>query len=381
MRKVVIVLFSVLAITACTRDRVKISGRIANAGGKMLHLDEVDVYNTIPADSVALKKNGKFSFTFKSTAPGFYQLRLSPEEIIVLFPKPGEHLVIEADAGRLVTSLKVTGSHDTEQITKLMGMLSTAKNKLDSIALLYDKVQNDSLKNSLNKEYQKILDNHRKASIAYVITNYKSLSSVYALYQQYRPGYYVFYKTTDLQYFKILSDSLAKYHPGSRHAEALKAYTSRLLSNYNTNLLLQKSDKATTSLPPIALPDIAGDTATLASVKGKYILLSFWSSSNQDCVSQNLALKKVYQKFRKKGFEIFQVSFDNSRETWQRAVRFDELPWISVLDAGYPNSIIAGNYNVTELPANYLIDKGKSSILAKNLTPTQLENRLQELFN
>ena len=114
----------------------------------MLYLDEVDVYNTIPLDSVKLKKNGSFSFSFDAKVPGFYQLRLNPDKIIVIFPKPGEHVVIEADASNPVSSLKPKGSHDTEQITKLIVMLNEAKSRLDSIAIQYENSNDDTFKES-----------------------------------------------------------------------------------------------------------------------------------------------------------------------------------------------------------------------------------------
>ncbi len=89
MRKIIVLLCCVLAFTACSKDRVKISGRIDHGEKAMLYLDEVDVYNTIPLDSVKLKKNGNFSFSFDAKVPGFYQLRLNPDKIIVVFPKAG----------------------------------------------------------------------------------------------------------------------------------------------------------------------------------------------------------------------------------------------------------------------------------------------------
>ena len=61
-------------------------------------------------------------------------------------------------------------------------------------------------------------------------------------------------------------------------------------------------------------------------------------------------------------------------------MRYDELPWVSLMDTRYPNSIVAGNYNITSIPANYLIGKDNTTILAKNLTPAQLRNKLQELI-
>jgi peroxiredoxin len=341
----------------------------------------VDVYNSIPADSTLLKKNGRFSYTIQTKVPCFYQLRLSPDKVIVLFPKPGEHIKIEADAKSLLSSLKISGSHDTEQITKLIAMLNEARTRLDSVSILYEKATTDTLKNLLNQEYQDILEIHRKASIAYILTHNNSLSSLYALYQQYRPGYYVFYKTTDIQFFKIVSDSLSKYFPGSQHVTALKAHTKKMIGDYKTQVILQSAGQIKESLPEIALPDLNGDTITLRSMKGRFVLLSFWAASDRNCVSQNLQLKKVYDKYRNKGFEIFQVSFDSSPDTWRRAVKFDELTWVSVIDEGSLNSSVAGNYNVTQLPSNYLIDKDNVSILAKNLTPAQLQERLTALNN
>ena len=64
---------------------------------------------SLPADSVVLEKNGKFSFTIDTKVPCFYQLRLSPDKIIVLFPKPGEHIKIDADAGNLLDFIKNRG--------------------------------------------------------------------------------------------------------------------------------------------------------------------------------------------------------------------------------------------------------------------------------
>ena len=378
MRIALLFVCCVMAFTACTKERVRISGHIANAGNTMLYLDEVDVYNTIPADSLKLKANGKFSFSYDTKYPCFLQLRLSPEKIIVLFPRPGEKIKIDADAVNLLPSIAVTGSHDTEQITKLINLLNDTRTRLDSVSVLFEKASDDSVKNRLNREYQDILEQHRKASMAYILTNYNSLSGVYALYQQYKPGYYVFFKTTDLQFFKIMSDSLSKYHPRSRHVAALKNYTNKQLSDYKS-LLLQKNANIMEGLPPVKLPDFAGDTMTLSSLKGKYVLLSFWVSGDQNCLNQNLQLKKVYEIYKNRGFEVFQVSLDNSPESWRRAVRYDELPWISVIASG-PSSI-AGNYNVKEVPANYLIGKDNISILGKNLTPAQLQDKLQELYN
>ena len=379
MRKIIL-LFGVLVLVACNKDKVSISGRISNADKMVLHLDEVEVYENRPADSVVLKKDGKFSFSFDTREPCFYQLRLTDNKIIVLFPKPGQRIKVTADADRLLGSLEIDGSHDTEQVTKLIRMLNETKTELDSIGALYGVAQSDSARERLNKEYQDVLERHRKFSITFILTHYNSLASLYALYQQYQPGSYVFYKTTDMQFFKIVSDSLSKYYPASKHVAALKAYTNNMIGKYRTQVIMNNVGKTEESLPDVALPDITGDTVTLRSLRGNYVLLSFWTTYSEASVAQNLELKKIYNQYKGRKFEILQVSFDNSTDTWKRAVRYDELPWISVIDTRYPNSTVAGSYNVTEIPSNYLIDKDNISILAKNLSPTQLKEKLQDII-
>jgi hypothetical protein len=374
-----IVLLCILVLLACNKEQIKISGKINKAEKMVLHLDEVDVYESDPVDSVLLSPTGKFSFTLKNREAGFYQLRLSPDKIIVLFPLPGDHIKIQADADDLLSSLTVDGSNGTEQITKLIRLLDDTRSLLDSITVEYNQAQSDSVRIRLNKEYVNILERHRKNSIAYILTHYNSLSSLYALYQQYQPGDYVFYKATDMQFFRIVSDSLEKYYPGSRHVRALKAYTDNMINKYKSQVLIQSAPTGN-SLPELALPDMAGDTVYLSSFKGYYVLLSFWASYNTASVKQNLELKKIYNQYRHQGFEIVQVSFDNSFDDWRSAIRYDELPWVSVLDTRYPNSIVAGNYNITSLPANYLIGKDNTSILAKDLSPAELRDKLKELL-
>ena len=330
-------------------------------------------------DSLVLKSNGKFSFSYDSREPGFYQLRLAKDQLIVLFPEPGEHIKITADLKDLNSSLSIEGSPNSEQVTVLIRKLNKTRASMDSITALFNKAQTDSMRLKLNEAYLDILDSHRKYSISYILTHYKSLSSLYALYQQYQPGGYVFYKSSDLQFFRIVSDSLKKYYPGSKHVTALKAYTDNMIGRYKSQVLLQ-SAQTSTSLPEIRLPDMAGDTVNLTDFQGKYVLLCFWASGDQNSVSQNLELKKLYPGFRNRGFEIVQVSFDNSTDAWRRAVRYDELPWVSLIDTRYPNSIIAGNYNITSIPTNYLISKDNVTILAKNLTPAELRDKLNDLL-
>ncbi len=366
-------------VLGCSNQTSVIKGKIKGSKGKILYFEQVDLSRVKTLDSVKLNNAGRFRFSVKIKIPDFYQLKLE-NRIISLLVKKGDKITINAHGNDILNSLKIDGSFDSENLAKLNRYLSETKVLLDSVSVLYNNAPDDSTRQNLYNEYMNVLEAHRKYSIAYILTYTNSLTSIYALYQQISPDLFVFYKTSDLQFFKILSDSLTKYYPKSKHVIALRNNTNAMLNNYHAQLLLRNTNAVETSLPKVELMDINGKLRKLTSFKGKYVLLSFWASWDEASIEQNLKLKEVYNKFRNRNFEILQVSFDNSTEVWKRAVHFDELPWVNVIDTTFPNSIIAVNYNIQQLPANYLIDKDNMTIIDKNIDPERLYDKLLVLL-
>ncbi len=355
-------------------------GKIANAKDMTVYFEEVDIYSTKLLDSIMLKSKGKFRFADKSRTPKFYQLRFKNNQIISLLLEPGEKAIIDADYNDIYGKLRVNGSEGTRLVNQLNRELYIAREKLDTLSVLFDMTKDPVVKDSLAKEYDKVMENHRKFTITFVLTCSNSLASFMALYQQYSEGFFVLNKVKDLQYYKIVTDSLTKYYPRVKQVIALRKNTEQLLNNYQSQKLLSLSKGSEFGLPEIALPDTSDNIISLKSMKGKYILLSFWSTWNDAASDYNLGLKNVYKKFSKKNFEIYQVSFDKSLTSWKKAIKFDELKWINVVDTTFPNSKTAGTYNIESLPANFLIDKDFSTILAKNINPAQLDTKLEKLL-
>jgi thiol-disulfide isomerase/thioredoxin len=138
-------------------------------------------------------------------------------------------------------------------------------------------------------------------------------------------------------------------------------------------------DAPVTKLDP-DLKNVTGRRIALSSLKGKYVLLTFWSVQSKDCIRENLQLKEFYKLYNKKGFEIYQINLDENEENWKTAVRFDELPWISTREDDPNNPKNALLFNVKSLPANYLFDK-ESKIIASNIHGRSLQLKLRQLFN
>jgi thiol-disulfide isomerase/thioredoxin len=134
-----------------------------------------------------------------------------------------------------------------------------------------------------------------------------------------------------------------------------------------------------TKLDP-SLKDINGKRITLSSLKGRYVLLSFWSSESRDCIVENLQLKEFYKMYHSKGFEIYQIDIDKDESAWKAAVKFDDLPWISTREDNPEDPKFTRLFNVKALPANYLFDP-KGNIIASDLHGKNLQIKLTQLFS
>ncbi len=131
--------------------------------------------------------------------------------------------------------------------------------------------------------------------------------------------------------------------------------------------------------PDIKLADPAGKTIALSSLKGKVVLLDFWASWCGPCRKENPNVVKAYQTYKDKGFTIFSVSLDNSKDNWAMAIQKDGLTWPNhVSDLKGWQSSAAQLYSVKSIPATFLIGKD-GKIVAKNLRGESLEATLQQM--
>ncbi|MEO6893949.1 MAG: TlpA disulfide reductase family protein [Ginsengibacter sp.] len=118
---------------------------------------------------------------------------------------------------------------------------------------------------------------------------------------------------------------------------------------------------------------------TLASYKGKYVLLEFWASWCGPCRAESPNVLKAYNTYKNKGFDVLSVSLDNVRKNWEAAIQKDGLLWTQVSDLkGWKNDV-ATLYGVQAVPANFLIDP-TGKIVAENLRGDDLNIKLEELF-
>ncbi len=378
----------VIAVAALTlfvigckeKSNYTISGKISNADGKMIYMEELKINGSLPVDSVKIDKEGNFKFQGSTSIPKFLLLKLSEKNFITLLVDSAEHISVSGDAANFSRDYAVNGSEGSGLVQELTLHLQQTNHKLDSLVSLQTLYKERPGYTRQIKQWQEqsveIKQQQVNYSMKFVEEHPFSMASVLALYQKFDEQNYVI---QDLQSLKVAASALQSIYPKSEHVKALYDNTLDLIRKERKIEVNRLIDKEGQNSPEIILPDVNGKEVALSSFRGKYVLLQFWSARDKGSRILNPVLVANYKNYRRKGFEIYQVSIDKDRSEWLEAIKQDRLIWTNVGDMkGSRDALI--NYNVQQLPYNYLLDP-EGNIMAKDLRGPALTQRLSKIFD
>ncbi len=149
---------------------------------------------------------------------------------------------------------------------------------------------------------------------------------------------------------------------------------------------LKKIEERASALAPLLIgkkaPNIVvKDTAMksylqLYDVEAEYTIVYIWSPDCGHCKVATPQLKKLYDKYKSQGVEVFGVGNEFENEDWLKFIREKNLNWINGSDGGDFRSNFRDTYDVFSTPQTYLLDKNKI-ILSKKMNVESLEKMLE----
>jgi len=386
IKKFSFILIISVILFGCKSNVAEISGTLMKpVAGTYIFLEELQPEQLTKVDSAMVSPQGTFAFKREVKNPSFYLLKLTENNFLTMLLEPGDNISMNTYYDSLSYPVSLKGSEGTELMVEYNFNLRGAIKKFSTLNSIYmDNINNPELSKvveSLDSMAQSYLNEINTYTKNYIDKNLTSLVSLVALYQQIAPNVYVMSPSQDLKYFIKVDSSLNVNYPENALVISLHDQIQEMSASIENRAAETASAGEGSEAPEISLPSPEGDTISLSSTRGKVVLLDFWASWCLPCRKENPNLVKAYNLYNKKGFQIYQVSLDKTKDAWMKGIKDDQLEkWIHVSDVQYWNSVVVPLYKIESIPTNYLLDKN-GRIIASNLRGDQLVKKLSEILN
>jgi len=305
-------------------------------------------------DSGKVNEQGEVVFNYPIQTPSFYGLRIN--EQIKTFVLGSESIKIVAE-GVKDGRFKITGSKDNDY-------LQTYWEVKQELVAKSAEWQERAYNNPTNEEIAKLVEEEKSFSEVYrakvrnVISQMDgSIAAVEAVQD--------LDIDKDTDFLLTLANKMLQNNPQSK-----------LSKDFYESVSTQAKTALGRIAPDFELADTKGQKVKLSDLKGKYVMIDFWASWCGPCRVENPSVKRLYEKYAGKDFEILGVSTDDYDHKWKQAIREDQLPWLQVWDQ---QKTVATTYSAFTIPYTVLLDK-EGKIIDKNLRGYALEQRLAEIL-
>lgn len=381
MKKITLIAFAAIAMYSCNNSDSKnsefeIKGTLSNSKGEVIYLEKLSQAGQASVDSATIDEKGEFLMNHYSPSIGFYRLRISNSNFAMMVLDSTQKVSVKADARDLGNTFQSEGSPDTKLFLEYNKLAQGQKLRTDSLENIFrtamvvmklDSLRADSLSKELQKPYEVMVAQYSDVLAKKIKENSSSFASIMAI-QQLRPENY-------LDVYKALDKGLSEKYPDNKD---IKSYHGMV---QQAEMMVSKTQaiKVGAEAPELILPMPNDKDLALSSLRGKVVLIDFWASWCGPCRKELPNVKRAYEKYKSKGFEILGVSLDKDRDAWLEAISKEGLTWPQVSDLKFWQSEACQIYAVQSIPYTVLVDK-EGKIIATDLRGAALDKKLAEVL-
>ena len=382
MKKLVIYTFISLLFFGC-KEAPKRTDYIINGTAKgvyngiRVHLNGTDEKGRNKVIATQMVVNEQFSFEGKVTSPTLYHITVNsiPGQLPIMVENSEIHVDINKTK---IADSKITGSKSQMDYEAYQTGFKDIEKELPQIKmeLRNARAQRDMAKQeSLNNRLENIENKKIEYTINTIKENDDNYFSLFLLRSELDNP------KIDIEKFMDVFNGLSSDLKTSKAGTDIKTKLDNLYSVYQKRAHLEIGKIA----PNFEAPAPDGKMISLNDIKGKVTIIDFWAAWCGPCRRENPNVVKVYNKYHDQGLEIIGVSLDGTRtqkdpkKLWMDAIAKDNLTWHQVSNLKYFNDPVAQLYNISSIPATYILDKD-GKIVAKNLRGNALELKVAELL-
>ena len=370
MRKLLIILLpAFITIFSCNQNQPDYTIVIRLKGNEVINRMYIFTEIGFVMDSTTIN-NGEFKFSGVLTEPQL--CAVSPEKnpgLGKLFILNKGRTIIEGNLKNFPESeISFENKTNNELFLKFKDQFSNYENHVRQIStkLKKAKEQKDTTKIKIYTNTLSILArDQRKNIFSFVETNPNNAGIAIAISEELLPRKYL--KVDEfIKVYELYSQSIKDSFYGLKLKEYIEDQVSPPM-------------KVGDQVIDFTMENIEEKPISISDFRNKYVLIDFWASWCAPCRAENPNLKRAYDKYNTKGFEIVGISLDTDKEAWKRAIEKDELNWINLSDLkGWKNEL-ALKYKIKSVPSNMLLDK-TGRIIAVEIRGNELQNKLEQIF-
>jgi cytochrome oxidase Cu insertion factor (SCO1/SenC/PrrC family) len=206
--------------------------------------------------------------------------------------------------------------------------------------------------------------------------------------------------TAQEQWMKDLEAFAAKYPKSETAAEALRAlamgyemsgktddalkWYRQILADHPNNVAAPLAKGAVNRLTsegrPITLQanDVNNQKVDLAALRGKSVVIQYWTTTSDVCVADHAVLKELIAKYGGTGLEVISINLDYDKDQLASYLSAKKLPWKHVYDEGGFDGRLANEMGVVTVPLILLVGPD-GKVISSNIQAAEIESELKKL--